>query len=347
MGSLFSGLTGLVLVAAVEGTRKARGRLAQRGDNREHAIVRYLSEEKEEVHTGASVGPQLSAHRRPGEASARAAGLYSMACQDALARSAGLFRTLAGKLGRTHKRWRWRGQSMLFSINNVTSMWVRNPKAGSEGIWQGLEKLLQHRPQTLVGDDDYGHPNFTWAVVRDPASHTVAGYQEVMLRFAPSTTKRGRPKRNHNGNNSALKALFAMPCDTQAGATDRYATFLEFLLNGTELGSESFHAWPQVMLIRVSSGLHMDALVNLDGDFTDQMRSEILPRILTSDDKLNTVLKRDSNLSAIQYPHSLSSLPCRTNIDMSSRRVVRALCELLEADYVCLRYAQRFNCSSR
>ena len=57
------------------------------------------------------------------------------------------------------------------------------------------------------------------------------------------SSQRATPARDKAPERGGYRQL---GCATRAEATDRFVTFLEEAANGTDLGNEAFHAWPQV-----------------------------------------------------------------------------------------------------
>lgn len=228
-----------------------------------------------------------------------------------------------------------------------TSSWprrvfyVRNHKAATKFLLENLRFILQAADRSRRSDlrQDVrqlnpGNPgDFVFTIVREPAAAVLSAYVTIS-----SLASRFREAKLDSAEKASV--LFT-PCDVK-NATERFLRFLDQLENGTNLGASVFHAYPQVMKIG-----HVQPRDSGEGDDATQFFFDAIGRTETLLDDVQAIramvgLQADwrSELSTRleQVDSSMTKRgPC-SRIDVSHPDVVRKICRLYAADYICLGY---------
>ena len=230
------------------------------------------------------------------------------------------------------------------ALFNGTILYVRNQKVGSDMIMSsarhsplGPEKPLSYAgrfPRGAVPSLAYAAPArlpddfFVFSIVGDPATVAAKAYLEISRR-------RTRPQKYERDVEvrGGLGAYRRIPCDA-ASATARFRTFLEELANGTDLGPEAFHAWPQALKLAVVAprgpeGRRFDALGRLEHIAEDFGEVRAAVGVVAPGHDRHGVLGR--------HHHTTAGLPC-ARPDLADDGVRRLLCDLYAADFACFGY---------
>ena len=169
-------------------------------------------------------------------------------------------------------------------------------------------------------------PLFAWTVVRDPWPRALSAYAEVTRRCRAADA-------------ATFANLSAFSCSAAPSASRRYAAFVERLRRGAVDCRDSFHAWPNALL--------MDALAPRAAD--DPRRFDAVARLERLETELPALLRLAGHAAAeldlgrmhgvlAAHHHSHAADPCVANVSPSDREALRWFCALYVADYVCLNY---------
>ena len=283
----------------------------------------------------------LAAHATAESATRTLAARYDApACRSAMRRMLDPTGAFAGsRWAKTSRNWVQQDGALY----NGTILYVRNQKVGSEMIMSsarhsplGPQKPLDYAGRFPRGDVpslSYATPAalpadfFVFSIVGEPGTVAAKAYLEISRR-------RTRPQKLEPTveADGGLGAYRGIPCDA-AGATRRFRTFLEELANGTDLGREAFHAWPQALKLAVVAprgGRRFDALGRLErvGEDLAEVRAAVGAASPPGHDR--HVLGR--------HHHTTAGLAC-ARPDLGDGDVRRLLCDLYAADYACFGYA--------
>ena len=220
---------------------------------------------------------------------------------------------------------------------------VSHLRSGAAGFARGqMQSYLL--PYGLHGFPKRERGDFTFSVIREPMEAARAAYLEVSRRRAGAAPAQrlssSRQARGGDGGGVGGMSYRSLPCAagprSAERTAERYLAFLHDVERGSDLGTETFHAYPQALKLSVASW--MDAFVRLerlgaDGPFSGQRlmhRSGIsLPSMHAAAPKHVTAsTRRDA---------------CAFNI---TARLERVMCRFYQADYACLPYELPRACRS-
>eukprot|EP00634_Sargassococcus_sp_CCMP2135_P007170 CAMPEP_0198656912 /NCGR_PEP_ID=MMETSP1467-20131203/11201_1 /TAXON_ID=1462469 /ORGANISM="unid. sp., Strain CCMP2135" /LENGTH=369 /DNA_ID=CAMNT_0044392995 /DNA_START=208 /DNA_END=1317 /DNA_ORIENTATION=+ len=263
----------------------------------------------------------------------------------------------------------WFAQEVVdVNLNGHPLHIVRNQKVASTYIWENPpHEVLGVTPQTLFGEVNktksyYANPpsypasDIVVTFARNPREHLLSGYAEIVLR-----------------NDSRQGNFWKMTCDSEA---NKYAKFKQFLLElerGLHLGSQTFHVWPQALLVdavaprrvvaKNAGSEYFDLQNNVasvlnstladdahPGDDVPIKRYDYIGDLSTLEDVFDNV-RRDAlvqphqrqkkgNVPKKRHSHNniagcnLDHMPIG-EMNYADQETTRRFCDMFEVDYVC------------
>ena len=143
--------------------------------------------------------------------------------------------------------------------------YVRNQKAASSFVIDAMRRQFKRRAAMILkpyaldgarptsaheGIFHEGSGSFTFSIVRNPVSAARSGYMEVSRRRTGASMADGT---SSAGESATYRRLSC------ARADERYAAFLQTVIDGAPMGPELFHAFPQAL--KLSAATHYDVLL--------------------------------------------------------------------------------------